>query len=218
MVAAAKRYHSHYEESPAELYIVHRGLGSVADRFKIGYVSAPIIGHDQYRGRLAIPYLRPAGGEHAVATIRFRCIADDCVKNPDGSYLEPHEEDHEGHPKYLGIPGHPPHLFNTWALIAPSPHVGLGEGEFDAMSSEVAGVPATSVPGVSSWKEYFTPAFAGFRVVFSLGDGDRAGRQFNEKTCERLPNAVPIDFGDGYDGNRFIREFGHEAYRTKLGV
>nr|WP_229350057.1 toprim domain-containing protein [Streptomyces sp. UNOB3_S3] len=215
---AAKRYHSGYEQSPAELYIVNRGLGTAADKFKLGFVSEPITGHDQYRGRLAIPYLRPAGGDNAVTTIRFRCIADACVKNADGSYRSPHEENHEGHPKYLGIPGHPPHLFNTRVLIHPSPHVGLSEGELDAMASEVAGVPAAAVPGVSSWRDHFTPAFAGFRTVFSLGDGDHAGRQFNEKNCERLPNAVPIDLGDRYDVNSFILEFGHEAYRTKLGV
>ncbi|MEU5187016.1 topoisomerase [Streptomyces klenkii] len=214
LVAAAKKYYSHYVGSPAEPYIAHRGLATVADQFKLGFALEPITGHEPYRGRLAIPYLRPVG----VATIRFRCIADTCVKGPDGAYLEPHEEVHEKHPKYLGLPGHPPMLYNTRALIHYSPHVALGEGEFDAMAAEVAGVPAAAIPGVSSWQDHFEPAFLGFETVFSLGDGDQAGRQFNEKNCERLPNVVPIDPGDGYDTNRFVKQFGNEAFRKKLGV
>ncbi|MFD0384475.1 hypothetical protein ACFQ2B_26225 [Streptomyces stramineus] len=59
LLEAAKRYHAAYRGSPAESYLHHRGLGEAAGRFKIGYVSDPIPGHDQYRGRLVIPYLRP---------------------------------------------------------------------------------------------------------------------------------------------------------------
>ncbi|MFI1796375.1 toprim domain-containing protein [Streptomyces sp. NPDC020379] len=218
LVTAAKSYSRSYPGSPSEGYMVHRGLGEVADRFKIGFASDPVTGHEQYRGRLAIPYLRPAGGINSVTTIRFRCISDRCVKTPDGTYLEPHEETHDGHPKYLGLPGHPPRIYNTWALVEPSPHVVLAEGEFDAMASVAADVPATSVPGVSSWQPHFAPPFAGFTTVFSLGDGDKAGRQFNVKTCERLSNAIPIDLGDGYDVNRFTKTHGHEAYRERLGL
>ncbi|MGI5531547.1 toprim domain-containing protein [Streptomyces syringium] len=216
LLEAAKRNHQSYRGSPAETYMNHRGLGEAADRFKIGYVSDPVPGHDRYRGRLAIPYLRPAGGLDAVATIRFRCIADACTKAPDGSWLE--EEQHPGHGKYLGLPGDPPMLFNTLALIRPSPHIVLGEGELDPVASELAGVPATGLPGVTTWQDHFAPAFAGFEVVFVIGDGDPAGRKFTNDMCEILPNAQPIDLGDGYDINTFVNEKGAEKYRQKLGV
>ncbi|GAA0406371.1 topoisomerase [Streptomyces luteireticuli] len=218
LVEAAKRYSSRYEESPAELYVVQRGLGHMANRFRLGYVSSPIAGHEQYRGRLAIPYLRPAGGIRSVATIRFRCIADTCIKAPDGSFLPPERETHDGHAKYLSLPGHSPRLYNTWALIRPSPYIVVGEGEFDPMASESADVPAIGPPGVATWRDHFAPALAGYEVVFSIGDGDPAGRKFNEEMASRLPNVKPIDLGDGYDINRYVQEHGCEAFRTKLGV
>ncbi|MEW1672038.1 toprim domain-containing protein [Streptomyces noursei] len=218
LVAAGKRYNGQYAGSRAERYVQHRGLGPLASRLKLGYVSAPAIGHDQYRGRLAIPYLRPAGGAAAVATIRFRCIADACVKAQDGAYLAPHREQHEGHGKYLGLPGHPPGLYNTSALLTSQPYIALNEGEFDAAAVEGAGVPAVGTPGVSSWRDHFDPAFVGFEVVFVLGDGDDAGRGFAAKMCERLPNAKAIDLGDGYDAARFIHEFGSEKFRERLGL
>ncbi|MFD7336645.1 topoisomerase [Streptomyces violascens] len=219
LVAAGKRYSSQYDGSPADQYMRHRGLGPLAGRFKIGFVSEPAIGHDRYRGRLAIPYLRPAGGTAALVTIRFRCISDTCVKDADGTYLAPdREEKHEGHGKYLGLPGHSPHLFNTQALLASRPYIALSEGEFDAMAGEIADVPTVGTPGVSSWRDFFEPAFAGFETVFVVGDGDTAGRRFTETTCERLRNAKPIDLGDGYDINKFTREFGPEAFQERLGL
>ncbi|MFI6682587.1 topoisomerase [Streptomyces sp. NPDC050485] len=217
LVTAAKRYATNYQGSPAERYMAHRGLGSVA-KLRLGYVSEPAVGHELHRGRLAIPYWRPAGGIHAVATIRFRCIADSCVRAPDGSYLPPHREKHEGHGKYMGLPGHPPRLFNTAALLTSKPYIALNEGELDGAAVEGADVPAVGTPGVSSWREHFDPAFAGFEIVFVLGDGDDAGRRFSAKVCERLPNAKAVDLGDGYDAARFIHEFGPAEFRERLGL
>ncbi|MFF4952869.1 topoisomerase [Streptomyces chattanoogensis] len=218
LVSAGKRYSDHYEGSPAQQYLEHRGLGQQAVKFKFGYVSAPAIGHELYRGRLAIPYLRPAGRNRSVATIRFRCIADACVKAPDGTYLPPHRERHEGHGKYMGLPGHPPRLYNTSALLTSKSYIALNEGELDGAAVEGADVPAVGTPGVSSWRDHFDPAFAGFEVVFALGDGDDAGRRFAAKVCEALPNAKAVDLGDGYDAARFIHEFGTEQFRERLGL
>nr|WP_235482008.1 toprim domain-containing protein [Streptomyces roseoverticillatus] len=216
LVEAAKRYAEAFPGSPAQAYIDHRGLGEVAERFKLGYVASAVTGHERYTGRLAIPYLRPAGGLHAVATIRFRCIADACTKDPDGQWRE--KEEHEGHGKYLGLPGDPPRLFNTLALINPSPHVGLTEGELDAMSSELAGVPAVGVPGVSAWKEHFTPAFKGFDKTLVLGDGDDAGRNFADKMSAVLESGIPCAMPDGLDVNKFVTKHGAAAFRERVGV
>lgn len=217
LVKAAKAYHSSYRGSPAEAYMAHRGLGEAADRFKIGFVSDPLPEHDTYRGRLAIPYLRPAGGLDAVATIRFRCIAEACTKHPGGNWRE--EEHHPGHAKYLGLPGDPPMLFHTQALIEPSPYIGLAEGEFDTMASVVlADVPTSGLPGVSSWRDHFTPAFAGFETVFALGDGDDAGIKFTVTMAERLANSKPCAMPPELDVNKFILRNGADAYRKRLGV
>ncbi|MFD5050454.1 MULTISPECIES: toprim domain-containing protein [Streptomyces] len=215
LIAAAKQYSTQYEASPAEELIVSRGLGALAGKFGLGFVSEPVVGHERYRDHIAIPYLRPAGGQHAVATLRFRRI--DSLVTAGAADLDEFDDSLAG-AKYLSLPGHSPQLFNTQALLTHLPYVALCEGEFDAMAAEAAGVPAVGLPGVSSWRDHFDPAFAGFETVFVLGDGDEAGRKFTHKMCERLPNAKAIDLGDGYDTNQFIQQYGYEAFRGKLGL
>ncbi|QUI35720.1 toprim domain-containing protein [Streptomyces alfalfae] len=191
--------------SPAEEYVRDRALGAVAEKFALGFVGSGRTGHERLEGRLAIPYLRPAGGEHAVATLRFRCI-------------EGHDCKVHGGNKYKSLPGDPPRLFNTQALIGPSPYVAICEGEIDAMSLEAAGIPAVGVPGVGGWRDHFDPAFVGYETVFVIADGDEPGIAFADKLAERLPNAKVILLGDGHDANSFMQAEGPEALRGKLGL
>ncbi|MFJ2244874.1 toprim domain-containing protein [Streptomyces sp. NPDC087862] len=215
LITAAKRYSSRYEGSPAEELIVGRGLGELAGKLGLGFVSEPVVGHERYRDHLAIPYLRPAGGQFAVATLRFRRIGT--LVSEGASNLDEFEDSLSG-AKYLSLPGHSPLMYNTQALLTHLPYIALCEGELDAATAELAGVPAVGLPGVSSWRDHFGPAFAGFETVFVIGDGDQAGRQFTQKMCERLPNAKPIDLGDGYDVNSFTQQYGYAAFRGRLGL
>ncbi|MFF9481413.1 toprim domain-containing protein [Streptomyces sp. NPDC014733] len=191
--------------SPAEEYIRRRGLGSVAEKFGLGFAGSARTGHERMGGRLAIPYLRPAGGEYAVATLRFRCIEDHDCKSHGGN-------------KYKSLPADPPRLFNTQALIVPSPYVAICEGEIDAMTLEAAGVPAVGIPGVGAWRDHWDPAFAGYEVVYVVADGDEPGVKFADTLAERLTNAKVILLGDNHDSNSFMQEYGPDALRGKLGL
>ncbi|MFB7906434.1 toprim domain-containing protein [Kitasatospora sp. NPDC056076] len=196
-----------------------RGLAEVATKFGLGYVRSAQIGHERYRGMLAIPYRRPAGGEHGVATIRFRCIRDSCVKDENGEYYAPHrKEKHEGHGKYQSLPGDPPRLYNTSALIAPSPYMAVSEGEFDTQASELAGVPCVAVQGTGAWEPHFSLPLVGYERVFHVADGDEAGIKAAEKRAAQMPNGVVIQLDDGEDINSFIHAKGANAYRKKLGL
>jgi len=219
-VDAAKAYQSQYRGSPAEEYLTARGLGEGADKWLPGYVGDSVTGHEKYRDHLVIPYLRPAGGPHKVATVRFRCIRDECVRDSDGSYLflKGEKEQHQGHGKYQSLPADHPRLYNTEALIANSPHVAIIEGEFSSWAVELDGIPAVAVQGVSAWKDHFDRAFAGYERVFILGDGDEAGQKFNEKMSERLANAVPITLPEGEDADSLRRQFGDGIIRQILGL
>ncbi len=219
-VEAAKTYFRQYEGSPAEAYMEARGLGSVAEKFRIGFVGSARTGHEQYTGSLVIPYLRPAGGPHGVATLRFRCIRDECVKDEAGNYLAPlRKETHHKHGKYLTIAGDFPRLFNTPALITPSPYVVNTEGEFDAMAWAVADVPATAYQGTSAWRPYFTPAYLGFKTVYQVADDDEPGREAAEKRATELAhNSKVIILGDGHDSNSFMHVYGPEAMRERVGL
>ncbi|WP_353963752.1 topoisomerase [Streptomyces sp. NBC_00237] len=206
--------------SPAEEYVRARGLGPVAESFGLGFVASALPGHDRYRGYLSIPYLRPAGGEQGVATVRFRCIADRCVKGPDGQYLflTGGKEVHEGHGKYLSLPGDPPRIHNTSALIADSSFVVVVEGEFDDMSWAMAGVPAVGIPGTGSWRDYWHPPFLGYEVVYLIAEGDQAGQDCMEALASEMPNGKVIRLPDVYDSNRLLIEHGPQALTERLGI
>jgi DNA primase len=218
-VEAAKTYFQQFKGSPAEEYIKARGLADVAERFTLGYVGSAQTGHEQYSRSLVVPYLRPAGGPHAVATLRFRCIADKCVRDEAGNYLAPaRKENHRGHGKYLSLPGDMPRLFNTRSLIVSSPFIVLTEGEFDAMAWESVGAPAVAYQGTGNWRDHFIPTLLGFGTVYIIADGDDPGIAAAEKLAAQLPNAKVIILGDGHDSNSYLHEFGAAALRERIGL
>ncbi|WP_425505803.1 toprim domain-containing protein [Streptomyces typhae] len=196
-----------------------RGLAGVAEQFTLGYVGSALTGHEQRKGMLVLPYLRPAGGPHAVATIRFRCIANECVKDEEGAYLAPtRKENHRGHGKYLTLPGDMPRLFNTPSLTIDTPFVVITEGEFDAMAWESVEVPAIAYQGTSSWRDHFTLPLLGFGTVYVIADGDKPGIEAAEKLAAQLPNAKVIVLGDGHDSNSYLHKFGAAALRERIGL
>jgi len=218
-VEIARTYHETYQGSPAQEYVKARGLDDAATAFGLGYVASAIPGHERYRGYLTIPYLRPAGGEDGVATVRFRCVAEGCVKDSDGSYFfeKQEKERHEGHGKYQTLPGDPPRLFNTAALIRPSDLLVVVEGEFDAMTWEAAGVPATGAPGTGSWRDYWTPAFLGYGTVYLVSE-DTAGFKFMESLAAEIPNSKILEMQGNLDSNATYLLEGPEALRKRIGL
>jgi DNA primase len=150
-----------------------------------------------FRGYLAIPYLRPAG----VISIRFRCIK--------------HHE-HAGHGKYMTVAGDSPHLFNTQALMKPSPVVAVTEGELDAVTAQLCGVPAVGVPGAHAWQPHFRELFLGYKDVFVVTDGDSAGGQFGAAIAGQLPNAKVIPMPPGEDVNSLVVTQGPQAFTERL--
>ncbi|WP_373432337.1 topoisomerase [Streptomyces afghaniensis] len=194
-----------------------RGLGEIAVRFGLGFVGSARPGHERYSGSLCIPYLRPAGGEDGVATCRFRCIADECVKDADGLYLfqKGEKERHTGHGKYMSLPGDPPRLYNTPALIEPSPVLVVVEGEFDTQSWSVVGVPAVGAPGTGTWRDYWTPALLGYEVVYLIAE-DEPGLVFMDGLAADLPNGKVIKT-DG-DSNQILINHGPGALKRRIGM
>jgi DNA primase len=165
-------------------------------RFRLGLVTSPLAGDEQYRGRLVIPYLAPAG----VVNIRFRCAqAHEC----------------EGHPKYLSREGAGTNLFNVLDLKKDSPFICVAEGEIDTMSLSLAGLPAVGVPGVETWQKHFSRCLEDFEVIYAFGDGDKAGSKFSNFLA-RETRARPIRMPNGKDCNDIFRERGAEGLRALL--
>ena len=204
---ATERYRLSMPGSPAEEYLASRGLGYPSIKedvgmFLLGYVEDPLPGHEMHRGSLAIPYLR--WSQHhgwAVVSIRFRCIQD-------------HE--HQGHGKYMTQAGDRPRLYNTMALLKTSTNIAITEGEIDAITAQIAGIPAVGVPGAEAWQRYFREPFLGYKNVFVLADGDEPGLKFANTVAKTLPNAKVIPCPPGTDVNSLVIEQGPRALMERL--
>lgn len=184
-------------DTSAQGYLASRGLGPAAvNTYRLGVVRRPLAGHEQYQGRLAIPYLTPAG----VVNIRFRCLSS-------------HECD--GHPKYLSADGAGTNLFNVLDLKKDSPFICVAEGEIDTMSLSLAGLPAVGVPGVDAWQKHFSRCLEDFEVIYAFGDGDKAGSKFSSFLA-RETRARPIRMPPGDDCNSLYVKGGADALRRLL--
>lgn len=193
---AAHHYYQYVSE--AADYLKGRGVtGEMAQQALLGVCRDPLPGHDQYEGRIVIPYLTPAG----VVDLRFRCI--------DGSG-----------PKYLSLPGHKPRLYNTVALASDPPVVGITEGEFDALvATYLVGVPSVAVPGAQAWtSRRHSRVFRGYERVLVFADGDDPGRQLANQIARDVPQAVVVDLGNGLDVTDAYLADGVDRIRAKAGL
>lgn len=200
---ATSRYHQSLPGSPGAEYLETRGLNAPSaldeiNKFRLGYVDDPLPGHSSYRGMLAIPYLRWSPAGWSVVKIRFRRIGDG-----DGA-------------KYLDVAGAEVRLYNTLALLKQSPQIAITEGELDAITAQLCGIPAVGVAGVEAWKKHFREPFLGYRDVFVLADGDDAGSRFAHGVAKTLPNAKVIPCPPGEDVNSLVVRRGAQALIERL--
>ncbi len=198
---ATETYQTALKDSPAVEYLVSRGLSGVsAMRFRLGFVNEPLVGHEWLKGRLAIPYLTPAG----VVEMKFRRINEE-----DG-------------PKYLYEKGaKSERIYNPGALFDDRDFICVCEGELDAITAEQCGLPAVGIPGVDNWQPFFARVFAGYDRVLILGDSDDGagqGENFAHALAELVPNGRVVMMPDGHDVNSFFKAEGEEALRAKVGI
>jgi DNA primase len=202
------RYAEAYEGSRAEEYMAGRGIVLPhASTFLLGAVPpsdecAP--DEARFAGMLSIPYLTPVRGAVAVKYRNLR---------PDAE------------PRYLAPTGQETHLFNVRDLHVPSTRIVLCEGEVDAMTISMLGIPAVGLPGTQTWRGFYSRIFDGYKEVLVLTDNDIAkadgsnpGQDLARKVCREVMGARHIMLPEGYDANSFYLEFGEEAVRKLLGV
>ena len=194
---ATDLYRESLPGSPAEEYLASRGIPAVT-RFGLGYVADARPGHEMYKGCLAITYMRWSEWRGwSVASIRFRRL--------DG-----------GNPKYMTVAGDKPRLYNTVALTRYSRDMSIAEGEIDAVTAELAGVPCVGVPGAQMWKPYFRELFMGYRNVNIFADGDEPGLEFAKQVAKTLPNARIIPMPPGQDVNSIVMKQGQGALLERI--
>lgn len=182
----------------AQEYLSRRGFSAaVAATFRLGVVRHPIEGQERFTGRLSIPYLTRAG----VVNLRFRCLKQHLCKAVDC-------------PKYLpAIDGMESSLFNVNDTFKDSEVIAACEGELDAISCSVAGMPAVGIPGATQWKKHWRRVLEDFPTVYAVGDGDSAGAKFNALLMKEL-KAIPIKMREGEDANSEYQRGGAEGLRA----
>jgi len=187
LLRATQQYGSRIEL--AEEYLSTRQLSvEEARRFHLGVVAEPLPGHEQFLGRLAIPYVTPSG----VVDIRFRAM-----KGED--------------PKYMGMAGAKTTMFNTSACFIAQKYICVTEGEFDCIVMSVkTNHPTIGIPGANNWKSHYTRILDDFDMVIILTDGDNAGAEFGKKITRELPNANVIPMPEGEDVNSVVIKLGKE--------
>lgn len=211
LVDATTRYHKALAGSRAEQYLATRGLqGPTLERFRLGVVEDPMTGHEMFRGRLAIPYLRWSPGQGwCVITMKFRCIEDhDC------------DEAHPKIGKYMSHPGGGVHIYNTMAVLENEHEIALCEGELDAITSCLVGIPAVGIPGTHNWQGFFGRIFKGYDKIWMFADRDDAkgqGMSFAGRLASEMKNLVIIPMPVGNDVNSTVVEYGPEVLLKAIG-
>lgn len=227
----AQRYHDALTPEVVS-YLADRGLDrDAASGFLLGLVSDPDPAHEQYRGRLSIPFITPTG----VVSMRFRCLEEhfrtinynpgpgkpvekrnvgDPIPCGDGDW-----ENFPPHGKYEGVPGETTHLYNVQALHDATDRIGVAEGELDAAVATTCGLPTVGCPGASNWKPFYYRLFDDFQYVYILGDGDSAGRKWASGLASNIPGAVSRVQPADYDVSSYVAEHGAQAWlESVIGV
>jgi DNA primase len=151
-------------------------------------------GHEQYTGRLAIPYITPSG----VVDIRFRAIG-----NAD--------------PKYMGMPGAKTSMFNAQVVLTASDYICVTEGEIDCITVSVkTNHPAVGIPGANNWKPFYSKILDDFDTVIVLADGDTAGMDFGKKVSRELGNVNIVQMPEGHDVNSIVMLEGGEFINERI--
>ncbi len=176
-------------------YLATRNLSvEEAQRFHLGVVKDALPGHEQYTGRLAIPYITPSG----VVDIRFRAIG-----NAD--------------PKYMGMPGAKTSMFNAQVVLTASDYICVTEGEIDCITMSVkTNHPSIGIPGANNWKPFYSKILDDFDTVIVLADGDSAGMDFGKKVSRELGNVNIVQMPEGHDVNSIVMLEGAEFINERI--
>jgi len=202
LLEAAQRYAQQISPE-AIVALAERGISEeVAALYSLGSVVDPMNGHELHEGWLSIPYITALN--HCVG-FKFRRLDD-------------------GKPKYGQPVGQKTHLFNVIDTLADAPSIVICEGELDAIIiSGVLGIPAVGVPGVASWKEYYSKLFNGFDTVYIAGDNDikedgsNPGAEFARRVAGDLVNGQIVQLPAGMDINDYYLTNGPEQLSNLLG-
>lgn len=210
---AASQYQNDLEgDTAGQAYLRSRGIPAAAARtFRLGVVAHPVLGHEQYAGRLSIPYLTPSG----VVTFSFRCMqAHTCSTHV--AYVDAKGKEHHCR-KYMAPEGVERTLFNVLDLRRAGLRIYLVEGEIDAITWSMCGWPTLGIPGVENFKDFHGKVVSDYAEVFAITDGDTAGYKLGSFLAREV-RATVIRLPRGEDGNSLYVKEGRDGLARVLAA
>ncbi len=200
---ATLQYAEHLDD--AAEWLEGRGLDLEFARSRgLGVIRNPPAVHGHMNGRLAIPYLTDAGPVGIIA----RCIQDHkCSEIPN-------------HDKIAKPKGQGNLLYGVQSLSWAEEWTVQVEGEIDALTWQQEGVPAISIPGAKNWKDHWVNILEDFSVIYSVTDGDKAGKELYERLTYEIDlsrtQVIKIEMPDGEDSNSMYVKLGGEYLLGRL--
>lgn len=156
----------------------------------------PLPGHEGLTGRLAIPYLTDAGP----VNMTFRCIKDHDCKSVNK------------HAKYVKWAKLNTNLYHVQSLQAAGEWIAVAEGEIDALTLNISGIPAVGIAGVENWQDFWPLIFDDFTRIYLFQDGDEAGEKLAAKLQDEVRSpVVVIEMPPKQDVNSVYVKQGPEA-------
>lgn len=134
----------------------------------------PLPGHEYLTGRLSIPYITDAG----TVNMTFRCIQNHDCKTESK------------HQKYMLWPKLSANLYHARSLQAAGEWIAVAEGEIDALTLNICGIPAVGISGVEKWQEFWPLIFDDFTRVYFFEDGDDPGKKLGDKLSGEVNSPV----------------------------
>ena len=169
----------------------------------LGVVKGASALHEQYEGRLAIPYLTDFGPTN----MSFRCLRDHKCKD-------------EGCPKYLKSFGVEQDLYGVQAFDDATDWIGVCEGELDSLILRQIGIPAVSNPGATNWNEWWPNVFEDLSRVYVFADADSAGdkmfKTFRDKLDAVKVSVIKVRLPKGEDVNSTFVKYGSQAILDRI--
>ncbi len=193
------QYAEHLDD--AAEWLAGRGIEMENARYEgLGVVRNPPAIHEQYEGRLSIPYLTDFGP----VAISFRCMQDHSCKEA-------------GHGKYLKPKNQETTLYGVRSFDDATDWIGVTEGELDSLILRQMGIPAVAVPGATSWKEHWVNVFEDLSRIYVFADGDDAGRKMLGVFRDKLSMPVlKVTLPEGEDVNSTFLKYGAEGILKRI--
>lgn len=186
-------------------WLVGRGIDLEHARYEgLGVVVDPPAVHEQYAGRLAIPYITDFGP----VNMSFRCLQSHGCKD-------------EGHGKYLKMPkwnpDMPSDLYGVRSFDDATDWIGVCEGELDSLVLRQIGIPSVAIPGASNWEEHWSNVFEDLSRIYVFADADEAGKKLYERLRDKLSMPVlKVRLPKGEDVNSTYVKYGAQAIIDRI--